>query len=285
MRLFVIPLTPRRAFVYGHRLLGEGHKKRPSLLDRAITKSSEIWLKWENYEKGWQKKLTVYGNGLLRRISYEEWALKSIPALARGATATDHPKVSVVYPPSVMTPAEIPGLLHKLGTEKRAMHKRLLIWSFVGMPISAPFALIPMQVAPIPNIPFFYLAFRAYSHWRALQGGRHLEFLVKNNLLDPQPDPQLDRIYKTKVEAVAEDADIDDAKIEKAAETGTMDEAAEEHLGEEFLLVEEPQAKEVSEVLKIPQLVVELQRACEQVQAQLKEQQEKETEKQSNHEK
>ncbi|KAK6354816.1 hypothetical protein TWF696_003948 [Orbilia brochopaga] len=277
MRLFLIPLTPRRAFVYGHRLLGEGHKKKPSLLDRAITKSSEIWLKWENYEKGWQKKLTVYGNGLLRRISYEEWALKSIPALARGVSASDHAKVPVVYPPSVMTPAEIPGLLHKLGTEKRGAHKRLLIWSIIGMPISAPFALIPI----IPNIPFFYLAFRAYSHWRALQGGHHLEFLVKNNLLDPQPDPQLDRIYKKKVEAVAEVADIDDAKIEKAAETGTMDEAAEEHLGEEFLLVEEPQAKEVSEVLKIPQLVVELQRACEQVQAQLKEQQRKQT----NHEK
>ncbi|KAJ6261340.1 hypothetical protein Dda_4010 [Drechslerella dactyloides] len=125
-----------------------------------MIKSSEIWLKWEQYEKGWQKRLTVYGNG--------------------GSQINSSP--------------------------------------FTGS----------LRFGPSET----------------LQGGRHLEFLVKNGLLDPQPDPQLDRIYKKKVEAVAEDANIDDAKIEKAAATGTMDEAAEEHLGEEFLLIEEPQAQE-----------------------------------------
>ncbi|KAK6526979.1 hypothetical protein TWF281_010176 [Arthrobotrys megalospora] len=264
MRLFLIPLTPRRAFVYGHRIAQEANKK-PSLLDRAITKSSDIWLKWEKYEKGWQKQLTIHGNRLLRRISYQEWALKSVSALPRNIPGNERQKIPVVYPPSVMTPGEIPKLLHTLGTEKAGTHRRLLIWCFIGMPISAPFALVPI----IPNIPFFYLVFRAYSHWRALQGGRHLEFLVKNNLLDPQPDTQLDRIYKTKIERVAEDVEIDKETIKQAAEAGVMDEAAEEHLQEEFELIEEPTAKEVAEVLKIPQLVVELERACEQVHEQL----------------
>ncbi|KAK6512281.1 hypothetical protein TWF481_001171 [Arthrobotrys musiformis] len=267
MRLFLIPLTPRRAFVYGHRVAQEANKRR-SLLDRAITKSSDIWLKWEKYEKGWQKQLTVHGNRLLRRISYQEWSLKSVSALPRNIPDNERPKVPVIYPPSVMTPGEIPKLLHQLGTEKSGTHRRLLIWCFIGMPISAPFALIPI----IPNIPFFYLVFRAYSHWRALQGGRHLEFLVKNNLLDPQPDTQLDRIYKTKIERVVEYVDIDREKIQQAAEAGIMDEAAEEHLQEEFELIEEPTAKEVAEVLKIPQLVVELERACEQVHEQLEKQ-------------
>ncbi|RVD86404.1 uncharacterized protein DFL_004681 [Arthrobotrys flagrans] len=260
MRLFLIPLTPRRAFVYGHHVVQEANKRR-SLLDRAITKSSDLWLRWEKYEKGWQKQLTVHGNRLLRRIPYQEWALKSVSALPRNIPDNERQKVPVIYPPSVMTPGEIPKLLHRLGTEKSGMHRRLLIWCFIGMPISAPFALVPI----IPNIPFFYLVFRAYSHWRALQGGRHLEFLVKNNLLDPQPDTQLDRIYKTKIERVAEYVDIDKETIKQAAEAGVMDEAAEEHLQEEFELIEEPTAKEVAEVLKIPQLVVELERACEQV--------------------
>ncbi|KAF3081617.1 hypothetical protein TWF569_004972 [Orbilia oligospora] len=266
MRLFLIPLTPRRAFVYGHHVAQEVTKKR-SLLDRAITKSSDIWLKWEKYEKGWQKQLTVHGNRLLRRIPYQEWSLKSISALPRNIPDNERQKVPVVYPPSVMTPGEIPRLLHKLGTENSGMHRRLLMWCLIGMPISAPFALVPI----IPNIPFFYLVFRAYSHWRALQGGRHLEFLVKNNLLDPQPDTQLDRIYKTKIERVVEDVNIDKETIQQAAEAGVMDEAAEEHLQEEFELIGEPTAKEVAEVLKIPQLVVELERACEQVHEQVEE--------------
>ncbi|EPS41453.1 hypothetical protein H072_4622 [Dactylellina haptotyla CBS 200.50] len=119
------------------------------------------------------------------------------------------------------------------------------------------------SVARIPNIPFFYLAFRAYSHWRALQGGRHLEFLVKNKLLDPQPDPRLDGIYKSKIETVVKDINLDSEKIAKAAEAGVLDEAAEEHLKEELELIEQP--KEIAEVLEIPQLVVELERACEQL--------------------
>ncbi|KAF3917779.1 hypothetical protein ABW20_dc0103055 [Dactylellina cionopaga] len=104
-----------------------------------------------------------------------------------------------------------------------------------------------------------------------MQGGRHLEFLVKNKLLDPQPDTELDRIYKTKIETVAKDVHIAQEVIEKAAEAGKMDEAAEEHLQEELELIEEPKAREVAEVLKIPQLVVELERACEQVHEQLEE--------------
>lgn len=69
-------------------------------------------------------------------------------------------------------------------------------------------------MADIFQIPFFYLAFRAYSHWKgnssepyvstykvltsfaALKGGEHLEFLLKNNLLAPVPSPELDTVYK-----------------------------------------------------------------------------------------
>ncbi|KAF3936967.1 hypothetical protein ABW19_dt0208242 [Dactylella cylindrospora] len=258
MRLFVIPLTPRRAFVYGHRVV-EASTKKPSILDRAITKSSNLWLQWEKYEKGWQKQLTVYGNKLLRQISYEEWSLKSIPTLSRNIPGSEREKVPVVYPPSVMTKAEIPKLLRKLGTEKSGQHRRLLIWSIVGMPIVAPFALLEYRT--------YHFSIWHLEHIPIGEGGRHLEFLVKNNLLDLQPDTELDRIYKTKIEDVTQDADKE--AIKKAAEVGKMDEAAEEHLQEEFELIEEPRAKEVAEVLKIPPLVVELERACEQVHEQL----------------
>jgi len=35
----------------------------------------------------------------------------------------------------------------QLGTERMAMHRRNLMWCIIGMPISAPFAIVPMQVA------------------------------------------------------------------------------------------------------------------------------------------
>uniref|UniRef100_A0A0A9HNP5 Uncharacterized protein n=1 Tax=Arundo donax TaxID=35708 RepID=A0A0A9HNP5_ARUDO len=36
------------------------------------------------------------------------------------------------------------------------------------------------MVLPLPNIPFFWVLFRAYSHWRALQGSERLQLLVSD---------------------------------------------------------------------------------------------------------
>src|ERR1700712_2230057 len=47
----------------------------------------------------------------------------------------------------------------------------------------------------IPNIPGFYLLFRAWSHWKALYGAKHLEFLIQNNLVKTTPSPILDELY------------------------------------------------------------------------------------------
>ncbi|KAF3909618.1 hypothetical protein AA313_de0206731 [Arthrobotrys entomopaga] len=257
MRLFVIPLTSRRAFVYGHRVVQPAQK--PSIIDRVITKSSDLWLRWEKHEKGWKKHVTTWGNGMLRRIPYHEWSLKSIPTISRKIPDSDRQKVPVIYPPSVMTPVEIPGLLQKLSTERSGEHRRRMMWCFIGMPLTIPFVAIPMQVNPQNTKP--------YSHWRAIQGGRHLQFLVGKNLLDPQPDTRLDGIYKSKIETVAKVVDIPAEKITKAAEAGVMDEAAQEHLDEELKLIEHP--KQIAEALEIPQLVVELERACEQVNEEL----------------
>jgi hypothetical protein len=45
------------------------------------------------------------------------------------------------------------------------MHRSKLIWSVVIMPFTAPFMLIPV----IPNLPFFYVLYRAWSHWKGEQ--------------------------------------------------------------------------------------------------------------------
>jgi hypothetical protein len=82
MRLFLLPISTRRTLIYCERLqptLAPGQK--PPILDRLLSKTSETWTKWESADKGWQKKVTVYGNELFRRIPFEEWGLKTLPPL------------------------------------------------------------------------------------------------------------------------------------------------------------------------------------------------------------
>jgi hypothetical protein len=44
----------------------------------------------------------------------------------------------------------------------------------------------------------------AFSHWKALAGAKHLEFLVNHQLLQPTPITELDSLYRNKLETEAE---------------------------------------------------------------------------------
>lgn len=37
-----------------------------------------------------------------------------------------------------------------------------------------------LTVLPLPNVPFFWILFRAYSHWKALKGSERLLLLVSD---------------------------------------------------------------------------------------------------------
>lgn len=93
--------------------------------------------------------------------------------------------------------------------------------------------------ARIPNLPFFYLVYRAWSHWKAVSGGKHVQWLVENKLLHLSPSAALDRLY-TKA-AVAEES------------------------GKEEMLLTQQQVRALSETLDIPALEIELERAIWQV--------------------
>jgi len=83
----------------------------------------------------------------LRRVPYEEWGLKSIPPLSKrreGEELLGKAKLEVSFPSTLIDDGTVLEILKKLGTERKQLHRRLLIWSFVGMPLVAPFALVPM---------------------------------------------------------------------------------------------------------------------------------------------
>lgn len=148
MRLFLLPVSTRRTLIYCERvqpILPAGQK--PPVTERIISKAAETWSTWERAEKGWQKRLTVEGNKLLKRIPYEEWGLKSIPPgtkkrledVDKGETTFE-----CLYPGSFMEGGRVGGVLRQLATERQAMHKSNMWKSLLLTPATLPFIVIPM---------------------------------------------------------------------------------------------------------------------------------------------
>lgn len=149
MRLFLLPISTRRSLIYCERM----HEKLASdrtILDRITNKANKTWASWEKDDKSWKrwkKTLTVYGNKALRRIPYEEWGLKTIPPLTakrRQAELEGKEKVEVIFPGLFLRNEKVPGILQQLATERQALHRKRMIWSIIGMPLSAPFILVPV---------------------------------------------------------------------------------------------------------------------------------------------
>ncbi|KAL2022576.1 hypothetical protein VTK56DRAFT_4920 [Thermocarpiscus australiensis] len=263
MRLYLLPISTRRTLLYCQRLNAPTGEK-PTWSDWIQSKASRTWSDWEKKDRGWQKSVVSYGNYALRRIPYEEWGLKSVPPLSqrrRQVELKGNEKVEVVYPQSLLPTDRVPKVLHTLATEREALHKRRLIWCLIGMPLSAPIALIPL----IPNLPFFYLAYRAWSHWRALSGGKHIQFLLKHNLLALTPSPVLDEVYTREREA-----------LPSSSQPTTPSNGAHMNIPDpknstgETMLLSQAKGRKMTQALDLPQLEVELERAIWQVESAIK---------------
>jgi hypothetical protein len=104
MRLFLLPISTRRALVYCQRP-NVNPADATSLLEKARVRAANLWAAWEKKESGWQHKVVTYGNQALKRIPYEEWGLKSIPALStrrKDAEESGRDKVEVAFPASLI---------------------------------------------------------------------------------------------------------------------------------------------------------------------------------------
>ncbi|KAG5999154.1 hypothetical protein E4U54_002023, partial [Claviceps lovelessii] len=162
MRLFLLPLSTRRSFLYAQRLHRANAPADASYIDRGAAWAARKWSEWENQESGWQKKVVEYGNHVFRRIPYEEWGLKSVPPLSssprrrrqrsgeseanmqgRGEQEEQEEHVELVFPRSVMSEAQAEEVVRRMGSERDGLHRRRLMWCVVGMPITVPFAVVP----------------------------------------------------------------------------------------------------------------------------------------------
>lgn len=121
----------------------------------------------------------------------------------------------------------------------------------------------------IPNLPFFYLAYRAWSHWRAFSGGKHIQFLVNNNLLALTPSPVVDAVYAEQKEALPSTPKPTTDSILVNNPDPASPNGAQNPDGETMLL-SQAEGKKMTQALDLPQLEVELERAIWQVETAIK---------------
>jgi hypothetical protein len=149
MRLFLLPISTRRALIYCQRLSQEPSAKL-GLVQKSINKVPQTWAKWETAESGWKKALTEYGNRGLQRIPYQEWGLKSFPPLndqIQAEELSDNKKFDVVFPANIVQREDVPKIMRRLASERKQLHWKRFIWSLIGIPFTIPFGLIPVLVS------------------------------------------------------------------------------------------------------------------------------------------
>ncbi|KAK7958190.1 hypothetical protein PG996_010369 [Apiospora saccharicola] len=255
MRLYLLPISTRRTLLYCERFNSVQSAQQKTIVDKVTTRAATLWATWEKKESGWQRKIVDYGNHALRRVPYEEWGLKSVPPLSarrRDDELKGQDKVELVFPDTVIPANKAIGVLKTLGTERESFHKKNLIWCLIGMPITIPFALVPV----IPNLPFFYLVYRAWSHYRALAGGKHIQFLLSSNVLALTPSPILAKIYPSVLPPSS-------GGEKSAPHPSTSEKPLPE---KEVMLLSQTNEQALAKALNVPELEVEVERAMWQVQ-------------------
>lgn len=148
MKFYLLPISTRRTLLYCSKALSPAITTTPTYLDKGTARAAALWAKWEEKESGWQKHVVNWGNTALKRIPFEEWGLKSIPPLSarrKKEEMNDGDKqVEVVFPSSVFKEGKVLEELKRMGMERQGLHMSRLRWCVIGMPISAPFMLVPV---------------------------------------------------------------------------------------------------------------------------------------------
>lgn len=119
----------------------------------------------------------------------------------------------------------------------------------------------------IPNLPFFYLCFRAYSHYRALYGSKLLEHITSKDLVRITDSPQMDEMYtagllhpaRKESREAARPTQLETEQVARVVEAQT-------HGGKEDVMVlQKWNGKLIAEAFHLPEMEVEIERAVEQV--------------------
>ena len=260
MRIFLLPLTTRQALIYCQKIT-QKPAAQLSIVDRVTKRAADTWAKWEAAEKGWQKSLVKYGNRAFQRIPYQEWGLKSFPPsnpTIQAEAITAEKKYDVLYRGNIIKKDDVPKIMSRLARERKTLHWNRFVGSMMGLPFTIPFALVPV----VPNIPFFYLAYRCWSHWRALKGSDHLDFILDHRMVHIKSSPELETLYDKVAPGMHDSfAFVTAEQVEEGSDP------------EEKALLQASSHVEVAEFTGVPELSGEIERAMWQVEQKRKKEQ------------
>lgn len=129
---------------------------------------NRAWIGLEQAPDGsFKKKIHGLGLWLLSRVKPSEIFLKSI--------SKEITSVEIIYPSSLNAQLVRRRLRH-IAVRGAIIHRKYFYGSISLIPVTSAFT-----VLPLPNVPFFWVLFRTYSHWRALQGSEKLFKLVSDS--------------------------------------------------------------------------------------------------------
>ncbi|XP_010247396.1 PREDICTED: uncharacterized protein LOC104590427 isoform X1 [Nelumbo nucifera] len=166
------------------------------VVDFVSDKMNRAWIGLEKAPEGTFKK-KIYGLGLhlLARVKPSEIFLKSI--------SKEVTEVEVTFPKSLNSRLVRRRLRHT-ALRGTIIHRKYFYGSVSLLPFTMAFT-----VLPLPNIPFFWILFRSYSHWRALKGSERLLLLVS----DFSKALKLDASNENGKEIASDDHGINDSSI------------------------------------------------------------------------
>ncbi|KAH8673402.1 mitochondrial K+-H+ exchange-related-domain-containing protein [Xylariales sp. PMI_506] len=203
MRLFLLPISTRRSLIYCQPTPEPKSSSRSSYSDRLSKRVTETWGRWEQEPYGLKKRIVTWGNKALALEPYEGVGLRSIPPRSKRSSTAN---VEVLFPRKFVDEGLVLVALNRSAIRGQSLYLKRLVGNFLLIPWTLPFALVPINtigyqssanqtpVGRIPNIPFFFVTFKAWNHWRAYGGAKQLEYLLANGAIHPLPSTELDEM-------------------------------------------------------------------------------------------
>jgi len=166
MKIYSIPLTKNVTSYFCHSSL-----KPAGAIFTFAEKGKKKWAEFSQAEDGsYKKKIYNWGMGILDKIDYQECFLKRVPPLVNGSSN----EMLTILHPSFLESSKVKNDLISLVEKRVKFHRKYMYLNALALPFTGI-----ISILPIPNIPFFYFAFRLYSHYRAYSGGSHIQYIFK----------------------------------------------------------------------------------------------------------
>ncbi|CCD22455.1 Mrx19p NDAI_0A02980 [Naumovozyma dairenensis CBS 421] len=227
-KLIIIPIRKERSYIYykhSEELLNKDSKIL-KFENYTLTKGATLWRKIKDSPNIINRRIVDFVDFFLNQISWTETSLRSIPGeryilkglrkmdkktgmhnttaeYVKDITSNDKKSpmlpISVYYPNDQLTSKEVVRQAERLANEGLRYHFKYMWYCIIGIPLTFPLILIPI----IPNVPGFYLTYRAYCNLKAYLGAKHLKAIIHDHnhvqssaRLEFQCFPAYSRLFK-----------------------------------------------------------------------------------------